>query len=347
MVGLAFKLSAVPFHFWCPDAFEGAPAEVGGFLSVVSKAAALALLVRVAIGFGHVPEERGPLAADSAVQESQLHDQGVGAIAPLSSSTTSLATSTEAVNTETSTPPRETRNEALEPVRHYMAMLIGVLAMLTCTFGNLAAYAQTNLKRLLAYSTIAHAGYMMMPVAAALVLLNQGDLSLANDALASLVVYITIYMFMNFAAFAIVAFLRNATFSEEIDYYGGLYKTAPGVVICLGVVFFSLLGMPPLAGFVAKFAIFVSLVEAGEPLTITMLVVAGLNTAISLYYYLRVIKVMAIDPEPEDRPPIQMSLFPSIPGSYVLMLTLPVLIFGIWPEPLFRLAAAATKNLLW
>ena len=358
MVGLAFKLSAVPFHFWCPDAFEGAPAEVGGFLSVASKAAALALLVRVALGFGYIPEQR-PLAwADPPADEARIQEDrsdnltsnspDVSADAPtLSTSTTSLPTSTEAASGEApEKSTRETRIEALGPVRNYMAILIGVLAMVTCTFGNLAAYAQTNLKRLLAYSTIAHAGYMMMPVAAALVLINSNELRTADEALASMVFYITIYLFMNFAAFAIVAFLRNATFSEEIDYFGGLYKTAPGIVVCLGLIFFSLIGMPPLAGFAAKFSIFVSLVKAGDTLAITMLVVAGINTAISLYYYLRVIKVMAIDPEPEDRPPIQMAVFPSIPGTFVLMLTLPVIIFGIWWNPLYELSAAATKHLL-
>ena len=384
MVGLSFKLAAVPFHFWCPDAFEGAPAEVGGFLSVVSKAAALALLVRVALGFGYIPEDRRLVRAPAVeVQDAQKEDpnasatipgeakklsdernlmslnpggdipdeltftftEGEAAVIPSVTYKTSTGEIPEA-SAEPTSSTRESRIEALKPVRRYMALLVGVLAMITCTFGNLAAYAQTNLKRLLAYSTIAHAGYMMMPVAAALVLVNQGERVLASEAISSLVVYITIYMFMNFGAFAIVAFLRNATFSEEIDHFGGLYKTAPGVVICLGVIFFSLLGMPPLAGFVAKFAIFVALVTAGGWLAITMLVVAGINTALSLYYYLRVIKVMAIDPEPEDRPPIQMSLFPSIPGAYILMLTLPILIFGIWPEPLFRLAAAATKSLL-
>ena len=125
MVGLAFKLSAVPFHFWAPDVFEGAPAEVGTFLSIASKAAAIALLTRLALIFS-------------------------GCLEPLPSAASAVA--------------------ALAPVRFYLASLIGLLAAVTCTFGNLAAYGQTNIKRLLAYSTIAHAGYMMMPVAAAVAL---------------------------------------------------------------------------------------------------------------------------------------------------------------------------------
>jgi NADH-quinone oxidoreductase subunit N len=124
-VGLAFKLSAVPFHFWCPDVFEGAAAEVGGFLSVASKAAAVALLVRVVYGFGM------PAGADAAQ-----------AVADLAST------------------------------RHFSVAVIGLMAAVTCTLGNLAAYGQTNMKRLLAYSTIAHAGYLMMGVAAAVAMLG-------------------------------------------------------------------------------------------------------------------------------------------------------------------------------
>ncbi len=145
MVGLAFKLSAVPFHFWAPDVFEGAPAEVGTFLSIASKAAAVALLTRLALIFSGCLE---PLPAAAAVA-------------------------------------------ALAPVRFYLASLIALLAAVTCTFGNLAAYGQTNIKRLLAYSTIAHAGYLMMPVAAAVVL--AGDAAhreRAADAVAALIVYL-------------------------------------------------------------------------------------------------------------------------------------------------------------
>ena len=356
MVGLAFKLSAVPFHFWCPDAFEGAPAEVAGFLSVASKAAALALLVRVAFGLGYVPEQTTPVAQHAAAQHAAVPTDH--SALPENSSTTSsktaLATESTAHDAHHADelaaaaipPSHEEQINRLSPVRYYMAILIGVLAMVSCTFGNLAAYAQTNLKRLLAYSTIAHAGYMMMPVSAALLMINAGYAPLASKALSAMVFYVTIYLFMNFGAFAIIAFLRNATFSEEIDYYAGLYKVAPGIVVCLALIFFSLIGMPPLAGFAAKFTIFAALYDAGDPFTILMLVVAGLNTAISLYYYVRVIKVMAIDPEPADRPPFTLSLFPSIAGAFVLLMTVPVCIFGIWWDPLFELAKAATKNLI-
>ena len=194
MVGVAFKLSAVPFHFWAPDVFEGATAEVAAFLSVASKAAALGLLVRLATGFAY--------PSGLAFPESSL-PRDPAAIA------TAVA--------------------ALAPVRQYIVVLISVLAAVTCTFGNLAAYGQTNMKRLLAYSTIAHAGYMMMPVAAAVSLLGDATtMDAARDAVSALIVYIGIYLFMNLAAFAIVAFLRNAIHSEEIADYAGLIRTLAG-----------------------------------------------------------------------------------------------------------------------
>ncbi len=117
------------------------------------------------------------------------------------------------------------------------------------------------MKRLLAYSTIAHAGYMMMPVAAAVTLIGT-NLAEARMAIAALVVYISIYLFMNLAAFAIVAFLRNATHSEEIADYAGLVRTSPGLTVCMAIVMFSLVGLPPLAGFPAKLTIFLALVKA-------------------------------------------------------------------------------------
>ncbi|MFH1264140.1 MAG: NADH-quinone oxidoreductase subunit N, partial [Planctomycetota bacterium] len=239
MVGLAFKLSAVPFHFWAPDVFEGATAEVAAFLSIASKAAALALLVRLALAFSYV-------------------DSGV---------------------------------HSLEPARQYLVGLIGLLAVVTCTFGNLAAYGQTNMKRLLAYSTIAHAGYMMMPVAAAVALIGEGDLGpiKAQTAIAALAFYIAIYLFMNLGAFAAVAFLRNVLKSEQIDDYAGLVRRSPGLTVCLALILFSLLGLPPLAGFAAKFSIFYALFDAR---LLGLLAIGVLNTVLSLFYYLRVVKVM-------------------------------------------------------
>ncbi len=297
-VGLAFKLSAVPFHFWCPDVFEGAAAEVGAFLSVASKAAAVALLIRVAYGLG-MPA--GGVAAGELVAD-------------------------------------------LAPVRHFAVAVIALMAAVTCTLGNLAAYGQTNMKRLLAYSTIAHAGYLMMGVAAAMALAGPKPAAAAS-AFGAVAFYLGTYLFMNLAAFAIVAFLRNRLRSEEIASYAGLVRTSPGIVVATAVVLVSLIGLPPLAGFVAKFLVFSSLVEAisvgvDRQLMLLLLVIGGLNTVISLFYYLRVLKVMTFDPPPEDRVGEAFPLV-SLPGAVVTALAVPVLVLGIFWSGLYAAAQLA------
>ncbi len=164
-----------------------------------------------------------------------------------------------------------------------MAKLIALLAAVTCTFGNLAAYGQTEIKRLLAYSTIAQAGYMMMPVAAALLLVDK-DPTAAEQAIAALAFYIGVYLFMKIGCFAVVALVRNADGSESIADYAGLVQRAPVVAISFVILLLSLIGIPPLGGFFAKFFVFASLYDAG---LVTVLIVAGLNTALSLFYYMR------------------------------------------------------------
>jgi len=296
--GLAFKLSAVPFHFWCPDVFAGAAAEVGAFLSVASKAAAVALLLRVAFGLGTT----GP-GPDHAVQMATLAD-----------------------------------------TRHFIVGVVALLAALTCTLGNLAAYGQTNMKRLLAYSTIAHAGYLMMGVEAAVALAGR-DPAATRSAVAAVCFYLGTYVFMNLAAFAIVALLRNSLRSEEIASYAGLIRSNPGIVVATGVVLVSLIGLPPLAGFISKFLVFSSVVEAvtlgaERPLMLVLLVVGGLNTVISLFYYLRVLKVMTFDPPPAERTAEAFPLV-SIPGALVTALVVPVVSLGIFWSGLYAFAQFA------
>ncbi len=269
-VGLAFKLSAVPFHFWAPDVFEGATAEVGAFLSVASKAAALALLARLSLAFAGV-----------------------------------------------------------ETARVFLTALLVLISAVTCIFGNLAAYGQTNIKRLLAYSTIAHAGYMMMAVAAATALAGTRKVD-ASWAVAAMTFYIVIYLFMNLGAFAAAAFLRNATGSEEIEDYAGLVRRSPGVVVCFSIILFSLVGLPPLAGFSGKFAVFASLYRAD---LLGLLVVGVVNTVLSLFYYVRIVRVMVLAPEPVDRPA------PSVPlaspaGLYCLMIAVALGVLFVWWAPL-------------
>jgi NADH-quinone oxidoreductase subunit N len=331
-VGLAFKLSAFPFHFWCPDVFEGAAAEINAFLSVASKAAALALLVRVVVGFGYVAPENMQASATTIAATASL--DGYFSVAD------------EDVAGDASS--RDAPMEALKPARNFMLLLVAVIAAVTCTFGNLAAYGQTNIKRLMAYSTIAHAGYMMMPVAAALALASQNTAA-AESALAAIPFYIAVYLFMNLGAFAIIAFLRNELRSEEIDAYAGLVRRSPGIVVCFSLILFSLVGLPPLAGFAGKYVIFASLVDAmavpAARLTmIALLVIGGLNTAISLFYYVRVVKVMTLEDESDARAPSTFSLA-SIPGVFVALITIPVFVLGLFWDELYQVAASATSTL--
>jgi len=300
LVGLAFKLSLVPFHFWAPDAFEGASAEVGGFLSVGSKAAAFALMVRFVLGFdGEVP--------------------------------------------------------VLQGLSTFIGIGLGVMAVISMTFGNLAAYTQTNMKRLLAYSTIAHAGYMLLAVSALLVTLNAPSGSSVNPSegavhcVEGLTYYLAVYLFMNLTAFAVVALVRNETFSEEISAYRGLISGGPAtkvLCICLAFSFFSLVGLPPFGGFFGKVLIFLAAFKAGSIHWImwVFVVIAGMNTAFSLYYYLRVLKTIFIDPPPADRLPVNA---PSLVGWYVALVALPLLILGASPlqDDLSRTAQFVASSL--
>lgn len=342
MVGLAFKLSAVPFHFWCPDVFEGATAEVNAFLSVASKAAALGLLVRVVIGVGVVVpcgETAGHMAGagrQSAVAEDRVSEPAAVHVA------VSKAASV------TASRPAEPGPANLASLQGLLGKLIALLAIVTCTFGNLAAYGQTNIKRLLAYSTIAHAGYMMMAVPPALTLASV-DAGAAERAVAALAVYIAVYLFMNLGAFTVVALLRNAMRSEQIDDYAGLVRQCPGLVICFAITLFGLLGIPPLAGFVGKFAVFAALAKGylatGQGYLLLLFIVGGVNTAISLFYYVRVVKVMTMDPEPQTRGPVRLPLV-SLPGFYLAAVTLPTVVLFFGWDFLNQFALRAAELLL-
>ena len=296
-VGFAFKLSAVPFHFWCPDAFQGASAEVAGFLSIGSKAAAFALLVRFSL-------------AVTGGSDGGLPDLAL-----------------------------------------VFGLGLGVLATVTATFGNLAAYSQTNLKRLLAYSTIAHAGYMLMAVSAMLVLHSAGsgvEPNSAARAIEGLVYYLAVYLFMNLGAFAIVAFLRNQLFSEEIDDYKGIVHQSPLLAVCMGICMFSLVGIPPLGGFFGKFFIFAAVFDATAVHWFMWVVLGagGLNTVLSLFYYVGVLKVMCMQNRPADARPVALTA-QSSSGLYVLMVSAMVVLLGtVWIEPLSLVARHAAEAFL-
>ena len=303
LAGVGFKLASVPFHFWCPDVFEGAAAEVGAFLSVASKGAALALLARIALGLGNLSGPDPRTEAQSQVVYAAW-------------------------------------NHATE----YLVPVLSIFAVVTTTFGNLAAYGQTNLKRLLAYSTIAHAGFMMMGLA-----------TMTRDGAGAVLFYLITYLFMNLGAFAVVAFMRNLTGQEDLAYYRGFVYRSPLLVVMLGIFLLSLLGIPPLAGFAAKFQIFVVLFDAaqdyaklGKPhLSYTLyavLLAGGLNTVISLFYYVKVLKVMILEKtleEVEDRS-VEQKPLPIFQAAYVSFLALAILVLGIAWNPLA--VASATQG---
>jgi NADH-quinone oxidoreductase subunit N len=261
--GIAFKLSAVPMHFWCPDVFQGAPIEITTFLSVASKGGAMCLLVRVVSAFGLMPAADGGMA-------------GVG-----------------------------------------LAVAVGTLGAVTATWGNLAALAQSNIKRLLAYSSIGHAGYMIMAAAAAVT----GQTEIA----AAILFYLLVYMFMNLGAFTVAAIIEEQTGTQEITDYAGMSRRSPVLAVLLSVFLLSLFGMPGLGGFIGKIVLAVAMIELG-PGGFALLAVLLLNTLISLYYYVRPIYFMYLAREERERP----AFVP--PGAGVALLglcALAVLVTGL------------------
>lgn len=234
--GVGFKISAVPFHFWCPDVFEGASLPVATWLSVASKAAGVVLLVRL-VGF--------------------LSDPGapayVGAVLPL------------------------------------ITYGVGLLAVLTCTIANLAAYRQTSVRRLLAYSSIAHAGYML---AAGAIVTPAAEVS--SGALSAVVAYLVVYMFMNYGAFMALGLVAVDRGSESLSAFRGLGWRDPPTAAALTICLVSLIGLPPLGGFIVKWWLIYALGSAAveTPLLWMLAGAVVINTAISLYYYARVIAAM-------------------------------------------------------
>ncbi len=242
LAGFAFKLSAVPLHFWCPDVFQGAPTEVTTFLSVASKGAAICMLTRVLVNFGM---------------------------------------------TDGSFPA--------------MTAGVGILGAVTATWGNLAALQQSNIKRLLAYSSIAHAGYMIMAVSVAAMggLNDEGIRVIAGAVL----FYILVYMFMNLGAFTVAAVIARRTGSEDIADYAGMSRRTWWLALVLSVFMLSLFGMPGLGGFLGKIMIATAMFKAGN-LGYTFIAVLLLNTLISLYYYVRPIYFMYLQNDTQNRPAI-------------------------------------------
>jgi NADH-quinone oxidoreductase subunit N len=277
LVGLGYKISAVPFHFWTPDVYEGAPITITAFLSVASKAAGFSMLIR----FFKV------VFIDSSV---------VGLPAGMWATLYGFEWN----------------------------KIIAILSVLTMTLGNLVAVWQNNLKRLLAYSSIAHAGYMLM-----------GVVVLSDKGLAAVLIYFMMYLFMNLGAFYVVMIVANKTGSEDIDSYKGLGSRAPLLGVAMAIFMVSLTGLPPTAGFIGKLYLFAALLDARW---IWLAIVGALNSVVSLYYYARVFRNIFLRDAEGTSSPVRISL----PQTVVLLLLLvPTLLFGVYFTPIVNMANAS------
>jgi len=275
-VGATFKIAAVPFHYWTPDAYQGAPTPITGFLSVGPKLGAFALLIRVFA-------------------------------------------------------------EAFEPLRADWLAIFVVLTVLTMTLGNVVAMTQLNVKRMLAYSSIAHTGYIMVGIAA---FANTSDPEVAAQGIESVLFYVLGYAVMNIAAFAVVGMLqRDTTRFGGLNSFAGLASRAPMRAAAMAILMLSLTGIPPTVGFFAKLYVLLAAVEAGLA---WLAVIVVLNAALAAFYYLRVIVYMYMrDPEP-DPAPLESSGF----GSLALGLSVAgVLALGIFPGAILTLVEVSAASL--
>ncbi|MBI5342419.1 MAG: NADH-quinone oxidoreductase subunit N [Deltaproteobacteria bacterium] len=206
-------------------------------------------------------------------------------------------------------------------------LLFGVLSAVTMSVGNLVAVNQTNVKRLLAYSSIAHAGYMLM-----------GFVLLTPAGLQAILFYLVVYLFMNLGAFYVVILVANGTRSENISDYSGLGSRAPFAAVSLAIFLFALTGIPPFSGFIGKVYLFAEVINRG---VYWLAVVAALNSVVSLYYYARIVKVMFLE-DPKDSTELPVPLFPR---SVLCFLAIPTLLLGVYWEPVARVAANSVKLL--
>jgi len=266
-VGLAFKVSAVPFHMWTPDVYEGAPTPVTAFFSVAPKIAALTLFLRVML------QPFGGLSAD-------------------------------------------------------WQQIIWVISFASMAWGAFAAIAQSNIKRLMAYSSIGHVGYALIGLAAG-----------SAAGVRGVLVYLAIYLFMNAGTFAVILCMRrDGKMVEGIDDLAGLSRTHPALALALAIFMFSLAGIPPLAGFFAKLYVFIAAIDAGLPV---LAVLGVLTSVVGAYYYLRIVKVMYFDEARGafDRP------FGGEVTAVVLVCAVIILFFIVWPGPMLNGADAVAATL--
>jgi NADH-quinone oxidoreductase subunit N len=269
LVGLGFKISAVPFHMWAPDVYQGAPTTVTALIATGSKAAMLAVTIRLIVS-------------------------------------------------------------AFRSVQPDWSVLLWVLAALTMTVGNVVAIAQSNLKRMLAYSSIAHVGYMLVGLVAGGV-----------PGAAAVLFYVLAYVFTTIGTFGVIALCERAgEEAVQVRDYAGLGRRQPLLALALSLFLLSLVGLPPLAGFVGKVYLFGAAVRAGY---VWLAVIAVLNSALAAYYYLRVIVYMYME-EPVEA---SASWTPSFAGGLALAVALiGIVLLGVMPAPFVDLAQAAVAPLL-
>jgi NADH-quinone oxidoreductase subunit N len=279
LVGFAFKVSAVPFHFWAPDTYEGAPTPVTAFLSVASKAGGfVAMLNIVFFGFG---------------QDGKA-----------------------------------------------WWWAVALLATFSMTLGNLAALRQTNLVRMLAYSSIAQGGFLLVPFAAYGI---ARDASVRTSAFQSTIVYLMIYAAMNLGAFAVLIAVARRTRTAEISSYAGLFTTSPGLALTMTIFLASLAGIPPLAGWYAKFVMFRAIIQAGSHSNwaVALAIVAAVNSVIAFFYYSGVIRQMWFrEPVGDDHRPVTV---PPALGVAIALTTFTVVAVGVYPELFARVGDLATR----
>ena len=273
LVGFFFKVSAVPFHTWAPDTYQGAPTPITAFLSVASKAAGFVALVELLyVAF-------------------------------------------------------PTAGEIWQP-------FIGVVAAITMTVGNVMALKQTNIVRMLAYSSVSQGGFILMPLAVA-------DMAKAGEQpLTAVVTYLLVYAAMNLGAFAVILAVSRKTRSGEISSFGGLFSYAPGLAVVMTMFMASLAGLPPLGGWIAKFAAFKAVLSAGTSWSAALAVVGAVNSVIALAYYGTILREMWMKPAPDgDVAPIK------VPSSLVAALTIctvATLLIGVLPGTVLRFGDLTT-----
>lgn len=271
--GVAFKIAAVPFHYWTPDAYQGSPTPITGYLSVGPKIGAFALILRLFV-------------------------------------------------------------EALGPLADVWMPVMIVLSTLTMTLGNLVALTQDNVKRMLAYSSIAHTGYMLVGLAA----YAGGQI----DGLEGLLYYGAAYTFMNLGAFAVIAALQKRTgVTSSLDTFAGLGRREPILGILMTLFLLSLTGIPPTAGFFAKAYVILAAVEGGGPLTI-LAIIAVLNAAVAAFYYLRCVVYMYMRDPSSDAPALRHGAL--VWGGLAVATTLTI-VFGLFPNALLDVVSAAAQSI--